>query len=106
MCVEEKNEIRLEFDCSLAFDQIHDLVTLALARFPEKIPDQLVSDILGMSSDLILGDFVTAVRADGSLKITCPCRLGGSFESLTAALRTSERDWIGHLSSPRIEQST
>ena len=70
MCVEGKNEVRLEFDCSDASDQIHELITLALSRFPDGIPDHLVYGILSMSSDLLLGDFVTAVSADGSLKVT------------------------------------
>jgi len=91
-------EMRLNLDLSGASDQINGLADSMLKRFPGGVPDHLVQEFLGLGSDVVVGDLVTALGADGSLEATCPVRLGGRFENLAAAMRATEGDRLSHAS--------
>lgn len=90
---------KIEFDISELDNQIsrlNDIFSRSLEGFPEFIPGDLDSLLL----DIVFGHGISTVGADGSLKITYGCRLGGDFESFVAAFGARKIDDIVH-TSPR-----
>ena len=73
-------------------EALADQLESALARFPGSIPDQIASEFLQLGDDLIVGDGVTAVLADGTIEVLYTPRFGGRFEDLIAAAGALEID--------------
>ena len=90
-------KICLKFDVSEMEAQTERVVELAFSKFPKGIPETLIGELLEVRNDLLLGDFVSALNADGSIEVLCPVRFGTSIENLAATIGALKRDGLGHV---------
>ena len=96
-----KTVCTLRFDSTKIVAQVEELTELLLERFPEGIPDRLLSHILGLSADVVFGNDMAAVGTDGSYKISNVLGWGSSFEDLATALRAGKLgSWHSSVATP------
>lgn len=88
MCVESKKRrnARLRFHTAALSGQLNELIELLKTRFPEGIPSQIISDLQGLSLDIVLSHHSSAVIADGTVEVLKGLRFGSRFEDFRAAL--------------------
>jgi hypothetical protein len=88
MCVEghKTREVRLRFDTAALLGQLNEPIELLKTRFPEGIPNQIISDIQGLSFDIVLSNYGSAVIADGTVEVLQGLRFGSRCEDFRAAL--------------------
>jgi hypothetical protein len=89
-------ETRLQFDVAVMQQQIANLTGLALAKFPEGLPEHLVGELRRLGSDLVFGDLKATTSADGLVEILYPVRFGAHLEGFASALGTAERNGLCH----------
>jgi hypothetical protein len=80
------------FDTTKIIEQLDELKRLLESRFPQGIPDKILSDLLGLSLDVVFTDSRTTSSADGTIKIVQGMRFGTCFERLGATILAFERD--------------
>lgn len=82
--------------CSLVFDQsaierkIEELTEALQVTFSEGIPSNVIDDLKGLLSNVLVSYRSTAVDADGTDKILVSLDFGDGFERLIAALRAGK----------------
>ena len=78
--------ITINFDTSVMEQQVKDL----LSELSESVPGELLSDIEGLSSDIILGKPSATTGADHVVKHVYTPRFGARFENLLTAIRANK----------------
>ena len=75
---------------------------LVARPFPKRIADETGDVFGGLFPDVVLGDCVTAVGTDGTVKVTCRLGLDGGLERFACALRALKRLYLDMKPSPPL----
>lgn|ERR1700690_496892 len=88
---------RVLLDVEVLKTQIDTLMDLALSRFPDGVPDEFIHNLLGLGSEILFGESVSALGTDGVSEITFRLQFGSRFEDFLSALRAVEgKSWVRH----------
>jgi hypothetical protein len=84
----------LSFDTSEIAKQLNELAELLVSRFPDGIPNEILSNFASLSFDVVFADNRSTLNANGTIKISNRLRLGSGFEHLRATVLAGE--WNAH----------
>lgn len=87
-----KTGVRLSLDLTPLKEKISQIVSELESAFPEGIPDDIRSRLLGLSDNIILGELTPTVTTDRTLQIVQRIDLGCSVDDFTAAIGANNRN--------------
>jgi len=94
-------DLRIVFDTSEAEMQMEALSKLL--KIVKHLPDDIVSNLSGLSLDILVTDGGSALSADGILENRLLVRFGGRFHNIMAALRTGKIHDVAHSIPPLLD---
>jgi hypothetical protein len=86
--------LTLALDVSALEGKLERLLELLKTSFPEGVSGQFVGELLSKLHNVILSDGGSTSSTDGSRKVLVTLDFDSSFESLVAALRARDVDFV------------
>ncbi|MDZ7320755.1 hypothetical protein N4G41_03810 [Kosakonia sacchari] len=87
-----ETRVSIKIDTTPLKEQIVQLVSEVESAFPEGLPDDIRSRLLSLSDNIFLGEFSSAITANGTLEIVHRIHFCSCVDDFTAALRADNRN--------------